>query len=50
MLYKIVNIFFFRAWLKCKEMQDVEVKLPPGLAPSVSVHIQFNSAKYALKL
>ncbi|PNF42338.1 hypothetical protein B7P43_G03672 [Cryptotermes secundus] len=23
-----------RAWLRCKEMQDVEVKLPPGLAPS----------------
>ncbi|XP_069693403.1 cytokine receptor isoform X2 [Periplaneta americana] len=23
-----------RAWLRCKEMRDVEVKLPPGLDPS----------------
>lgn len=22
-------------WLKCKAMQDVEVKLPPGLAPNM---------------
>lgn len=22
-------------WLKCKAMQDVEVKLPPGLTPNM---------------
>jgi hypothetical protein len=40
-------IFCFRAWLKCKDMQDVEVKLPPGLAPSVSIHIPFNFATHS---
>jgi hypothetical protein len=31
-------------------MQDVQVKLPPGLVPSVSNHIQLNSAKLMLKV
>ncbi|XP_011502285.1 PREDICTED: cytokine receptor [Ceratosolen solmsi marchali] len=26
-----------RLWLKCKAMQDVEVKLPPGLAPNMKL-------------
>ncbi|XP_012282204.1 uncharacterized protein LOC105700688 [Orussus abietinus] len=26
-----------RMWLKCKAMQDVEVKLPPGLAPNMKL-------------
>jgi hypothetical protein len=36
----LMLIFCFRAWLGCKEMQDVEVKLPSGLALSVSIHMQ----------
>lgn len=31
-------------------MQDVQVKLPPGLVPSVSNHIQLNFAKLMLKV
>jgi len=31
-------------------MQDVQVKLPPGLVPSVSNHIQLNSAKRTRKV
>ncbi|XP_043508865.1 cytokine receptor [Frieseomelitta varia] len=40
-----------RMWLKCKAMQDVEVKLPPGLAPNMKLlqkvgeqHIRQSSA------
>lgn len=29
-------------WLKCKAMQDVEVKLPPGLAPNMVQYIIYN--------
>ena len=31
-------------------MQDVQVKLPPGLVPSVSNHIQLNPAKLMLEV
>lgn len=31
-----------RMWLKCKAMQDVEVKLPPGLAPNM---VRYSSYK-----
>ncbi|XP_058807695.1 cytokine receptor isoform X2 [Phymastichus coffea] len=29
-----------RVWVKCKAMQDVEVKLPPGLAPNMQKLLQ----------
>ncbi|XP_012229180.2 cytokine receptor [Linepithema humile] len=42
---------FKRIWLKCRAMQDVEVKLPPGLAPNMKLlqkvgeqHIRQSSA------
>lgn len=33
-------------WLKCKAMQDVEVKLPPGLAPNMVLCIKINYLIY----
>jgi len=32
-LQDVLYHFSYRMWIKCRAMRDVEVKLPPGLAP-----------------